>query len=417
LLTFTPDGGAVLELTGRLAWAFPDTEQFMLGTTPQGEQITLPEAICTKLGENESVYRSSMALIGKHFASHSDLRFDEIAVEYDHFSVWFAAPEAKVAVIDDVTSVTYSHPTTVTLMDAASIRISLCQGYTEDLAWDRDCPFQLRLHNTISLEHRGDLSTLMGLLSHFRNLITLGLCQPIRERWIRVRPVTQNSKCDVQVLYEPVSTMPKDAYYHHDRLFSYQDLGNDASKYLANWFVRRDDLDSVLTLYFNTLYVPVPFVDVRLLNLIQALESYHRRVVGTSELPKVEHKQRVASVLATVSPDLRDWVKARLEYSNEVSLLARINWLLSEFAEVLKPILKDPDKIAKRLRDNRNYMTHFDVRLKEKKAVGTELIGLVELCKLLLELICMREMGLPAELIGQIAPRSRSYRTFAYFTK
>jgi ApeA N-terminal domain 1 len=417
LLTFTPEGGGVLELIGCLSQDFPETPLFVLGTTSDGKPITLPRAICTKLGRSESVYSSTVVLVGIHFSTDQDLVFDEIAVEYDHFSAWFAPPQTDFAAADGGLTVTFRHPTEVMIFDGAALRISIRHGYSESIAWDRECPFQLRLHNTVSIESRGDLATLMSLAVHFKNLVTLGLGQPIGEKWIRVRPVVPGSNCDVQVLYEPISTAPKDRKYTHDRLFSYQDLGDTASEYLGNWFDRRAELDSVLALYFNTLFAPAPFVDVRLLNLIQALESYHRRVVGTTDLPKDEHRLRVETALVAVPQDLREWVKSKLEHSNEVPLLARINWVLSEFAEVLKPIVIDPERIAKQLRDNRNYMTHFDVRLKKKRALGSELAALVELCKLLLELICMREMGLPPELIAQIAPRSRSYRTFAYLTR
>ena len=159
--------------------------------------------------------------------------------------------------------------------------------------------------------------------------------------------------------------MAEDGKYHHDRLFSFGDLGSNASDYLASWFAKREEIDSVLVLYFNTLYAPAPFADGRLLNLVQALESYHRRVIGGSDLPKAEHQERVKAVLASVPSDLTEWVESKLEHSNEVSLMTRIKWIFSEFGDVLKPVLTDPDKTAKQLRDNRNYMTHFDVGLKK----------------------------------------------------
>ena len=48
LLTFTPKGGAVLELFGSISSDFPDAPLFVLGTTHDGTQITLPTAIHTQ---------------------------------------------------------------------------------------------------------------------------------------------------------------------------------------------------------------------------------------------------------------------------------------------------------------------------------------------------------------------------------
>ena len=86
-------------------------------------------------------------------------------------------------------------------MDAEGIHLSVFSGYSEDVAWDRECPFQLRLHNTVRLKYSATLPKLVGLVGHFRNLITLGLGQPIGERWMRVSSVEPDSQRDVQVLY------------------------------------------------------------------------------------------------------------------------------------------------------------------------------------------------------------------------
>ncbi len=304
---FHAQGGAVLELFGSISSDFPDAPLFVLGTTHDGTQITLPTAIHTKLSGNESTYTSSLALIGRHYASDEELVFKEIAVCYEHFSAWFDPPKVGFAIENGVSCITYRCPEETTIMDAEGIHLSVFSGYSEDVAWDRECPFQLRLHNTVRLKYSATLPKLVGLVGHFRNLITLGLGQPIGERWMRVSSVEPDSQRDVQVLYQPVSTVAEDGKYHHDRLFSFGDLGSNASDQLVSSFAKREEIDSVLVLYFNTLYAPAPFADGRLLNLVQALESYHRRVIGGSDLPKAEHQERVKAVLASVPSDLTEW--------------------------------------------------------------------------------------------------------------
>lgn len=179
-------------------------------------------------------------------------------------------------------------------------------------------------------------------------------------------------------------------------LFTLHDLPGGLDRALGTWFERAEVLDPVYQLYLGTVYNPNAFLEQRFLNLVQALEAYHRRAMPTTDLPEEEHERRKEEILSAV-PDHYQWLEGKLWYSNEPGLGKRLKDIIRKYPESAFPITgsnsDERGKFVRKVVDTRNYRTHFDESLEGRTARGEELYRISEKVKRLMEMSLMGEIG------------------------
>jgi hypothetical protein len=105
-----------------------------------------------------------------------------------------------------------------------------------------------------------------------------------------------------------------------------------------------------------------------------------------------------------------DWLREKLRYSNEINLRRRLKGLFAEFSYIFDDLLPDRKRTINAIYDNRNYLTHYDPAARNRALKGARLLFLVEVLKLLIQVVLMRELGLAESSIKTFASRSRSVR-------
>jgi hypothetical protein len=88
-------------------------------------------------------------------------------------------------------------------------------------------------------------------------------------------------------------------------------------------------------LYFGIIHSSNMYVDHKFLSLMQALETYHRRILGGNELSENHHNKRILEILTAVPDQYRQWLEEKLKYSNELSLRKRMKELLGRHSDVM----------------------------------------------------------------------------------
>jgi hypothetical protein len=84
--------------------------------------------------------------------------------------------------------------------------------------------------------------------------------------------------------------------------------------------------------------------------------------------------------------------------------------LFAQFSYLLDDLIPDRKSVVSSIYDNRNYLTHYDAKLRNRAATGAPLVYMVEVLKLLLQASFLRELGLPDPKIREFASRSRTAR-------
>jgi hypothetical protein len=192
-------------------------------------------------------------------------------------------------------------------------------------------------------------------------------------------------------------------------LFALQDVVDDFETILTRWLTIADELDSVCNLFFGMQYNPRMNLENEFLNVVQALESYHRRRLKNEVEPKTKHAERIESIVSRVDEGDKEWLKGILIYSNEPRLEQRLNDLLQIVDGVLGSVIDDNAKFAKRVKNTRNYLTHFDESLEKRAARGSELFWLIRKLSYVLQLCLLVEIGIPLDKSAKLLHRNQSF--------
>jgi hypothetical protein len=213
---------------------------------------------------------------------------------------------------------------------------------------------------------------------------------------------------DTRIVYQslPYVERPAEPIWHL-MLFRYGDIKDSCQERLSNWFSAYDVYQPALSLYFSSRAGDHKYLDGRFLSLAQALETFHRRT-SDKQLMAEKDFDDLKELLLDACPDKkRNWLGGRLAYANELSLRQRLKDILAPFAESF-----GNKSTRRRMLDSivttRNYLTHYDIKLKDKTAKGRDLYQLCMRMEALLQLHFLSQLGFPAEEVASFALKAES---------
>jgi hypothetical protein len=198
----------------------------------------------------------------------------------------------------------------------------------------------------------------------------------------------------------------------HEMLFSRRGLPGGFETTVGRWLEGAEKLDPVYRLFLGTIYNPESYEEQKFLNLVQALEVYHRRALYVPDLPKEEHEKRVEKILDSASEEYKGWLRQKLRVVSEPSLDQRLHEILKRHRCISDLVVgkkgEDRAEFVEKVVATRNYRTHFDESKKDKAARGgEELYRISQKLKLLLEACLMKEIGFENEEIRKAVLGSR----------
>ncbi|OZT78260.1 HEPN domain-containing protein [Salinicoccus roseus] len=199
----------------------------------------------------------------------------------------------------------------------------------------------------------------------------------------------------------------------HNAYISLNSIRKDFNICMQNWFEKNEKLTPVIDLYLSSLYHHTS-LERHFLNMVQALEAYHRLTRNNQILSKEEHAEKISSIVESVPDEHQEWVKQRLAFSNEPTLHHRLEDLLTPISNnglheydfryhyLFRFQDKEKVQIIRDIKNTRNYNTHFDERLKKKAIKEENLYQLVSLLKLMMEFYLLNELEISEEDILEL---------------
>lgn len=161
-----------------------------------------------------------------------------------------------------------------------------------------------------------------------------------------------------------------------DFLFRYNDIAFNFERAIINWYEYYKDLEPVFYLLSKSYRQnSIKYLTTEFLDITRALETLHRRLGNNSVISSEEHRERVSNILNSVDIQYREWLKDRLNYSKEPSFKERIISLCDELNnynlyELSETIVSSKEDFARKVRDARNYYTHYITSLKKGAPSG-----------------------------------------------
>ena len=164
----------------------------------------------------------------------------------------------------------------------------------------------------------------------------------------------------IEVLFRQPAAEPDagDPHIFADALFTVPDVGDGLESMVKVWFA----LDGKMRLAFDMLSANRrpngPRSEGRFMNAVSALEIAHRTLYRTQMSSPSDHRARLDAIIAAVPEEHRQWLRGRLQFSNEPSLSIRLQETLAKHLPYLQPALGDLGPFTGSVVSTRNYFVH-----------------------------------------------------------
>lgn len=421
LLTVSEDGTVNLEIMSLLddfevALNQMPKPDFRLGGLVDNGYVTLENCYYKnsniKLG-NEGLSKCTIyaqyLLVGVWYEQNEEIVFDSFEFRFDGLTEWLSKPCGQVDFSNDYKSGVLKFSQNTNL-------VYLIENYKLELCFYNSYPlgvtpagFNLKQNAFIRISTEGNKQKLRDihiLISRFYNLYCLAIDKSssllsltcfnsdIRQEGENKRPVP------VEVyFYSACYSKVKPDIQWHTNLFGFNEVESKFDTLLSRWLKGYEVYEPSLTLYFANKRTSFNrYAEDNFLYMVHALESLHRRISSETELPQDEFKKLFKDVTESVDKKYKQLVCERLNYGNELSLLKRLKRVygaLNEYGITLKDYGDD----FKKIKDTRNFLTHYDAKLSDKKATINEMIVLTSMMEALFQLYLLKELGFTASEI------------------
>lgn len=261
-------------------------------------------------GFQETSLKVNTVLMGHHFKKKEDIKLKSISVSFSYLEYWAGKTGIKhLNPFDpDKFGFIFEYPENVeALLD--DLKISIKYGFNRS-----SNPFHvdLKQHTIFEIESERDVpyEELFNKCKQIQNFLSLGVGKPVYPLKIRGKSEIYAQNVDDKTIYpdiemyyqtNPILLLDKPVQVH-EMFFSLENIANNFEGCITNWLTKFDKLRSVYELYFGKLYNPNMFLEHQFLSYIQAIESYHRRMIGGHYLSK-ESYESVANVLIENIPE------------------------------------------------------------------------------------------------------------------
>lgn len=401
-LKFSPDEGITLELYGTFSKSVLDqsSHEIILGKTSIGE-ITLIRNWYRSTNRiyNQitiGVYTPQVIIIGKHFNTVEEITFREVSFSLFNLFEWVDGKGMNT----DFTkypkkySIDYQKPDDILFpyhKDCEGRMTFVSPVDSEDqnnrIELKEECKVSFKYKEKANFEEiiLNDLGVFQGFitLSTFEQTYPLKISF-IDDDYFKVvggvnKPI--NIQCIYQnTFYNRNSRIRRSS----ESLLRFQDIQDEFPKLIWNWYEKFHEIEPSMISLLDYFIDKYHFDTEKFMNIVRGLESFHRRTSRKNRFSKSELKQRIKSILSTVSlskPE-KEWLKSELQYSNQLNLKERLVDLINTYFEDERLFHKfkidDIDKFCRDVVNTRNYNTHYSSHLKEKSLTGKELFPLTQ---------------------------------------
>ncbi|MGV2803410.1 hypothetical protein GNF85_06905 [Clostridium perfringens] len=415
ILSFNSDEGVYLELIGQLDSY--DKYNIILGRTSDGRKITLYKCFEVNKTHNSNGFVTTRVFAniifeGVHFNSDDDIKFSEISCHYSNLDEWAWMQGPSINVEKNKINITHEVPIkkSVQVNEKYDVEIYPDTEISPRCIVQKEASIIQKIYLKVVNKELDSFEEHISQLRHLQNFISLGVGKPIIPIDIIGKTEINKEKFGERYFYPSVKI-----YFsirkgiESDRvvlpphmLFNLPKIGDDINIFLINWFERREILEPIINLYFGIIYNNHMYLEQKFSNLIQAIESYHRRTKLNAELDQSEHEERINSILDSVDIKYSDWLRGRLSYSNEPTLRKRLNDMMSECNDILNLSSRERKSFITKVCNTRNYLTHYDISLADKAAKNMELLEICNKLKVIIEFYLLLEIGFNNEMAKNI---------------
>lgn len=420
-LSISESGEVTLEIEGDMKFAFDKSNSDgmagklsrIVGLVESGEHVTLENCPYNITSNSErgatSLCRPTLAFIGTSYGKDKKINLTEFRFSVEGLDEWLMLssgheqtdvqreysqtkfqrrdPSIRLAsddtMADFIVESTYSCPPGAPIMDA---RIT------------KKAYISLRSDKPRGLKHFRDLAYKLC------NFLSLALDQPVSMQSISVSNVHEYSNNEsIQPL--PISLFGQFAprtergpiIDKRNVLLPFQRVSNRLEQLMKSWLEVYEANEPAFDMYFLTRSNETLTLNVKLILLLQGIETLHRREgQGEPTMPEEEFADIRSSLLQVCPEDRRMWLEGVLRHANETNYRTRIKDMIRPFQHWLGNS-KSRNSFVNKVVDTRNYLTHYDKVIEDRVPGMRDLILLSYRLEALFQLHLLQLIGLSTE--------------------
>lgn len=360
-------------------------------------------------GFETSKIRSGILIYGKNYESVDKVKFSRFQVEFRLLKDWiikgafsFKEKNNKQYILD----AKYKLPISILLFEDDSMQIKLdFKGKVESgihsVYIGHDVIFDFLMKKPSGIDE------ILLIINKVRDFLSFAISEKISYKSIKVEI---DKEFRVICLKQKIETK-KNEKLQTSMLFSFNDFHVQKIKSLfSKWFNKYEEIAPIFDLYFENMYYQRKFSVNYFLNVVFALETYHRRQIGGKKMAEKKFSKYEESILKKLSNEEQEIVKGVFLFGNELNLRMRLNSLLDKSDYSFnKFIIGKKKSFVNKVLQTRNYYVHYDSRFEKKsknQIIPKENLFDYSLTLLVLLQCCMLdEIGMKKEDIYQAIRR------------
>lgn len=411
-----------------------ESNMIILGESRTGERFTLLQCFATKRisgfdwSQADGTYFAHWLLVGEHFRKYADLLFDRISFGVSNLEEWHDAKpfDFQLDHKEGVTSVTYSKPNSVTILDDEQFIATLEFTYRPSSMCVAQKSATIEHAARINLKSKAApmplyeydedvLDSFLGHMQRIESFVQFAIGTSVFPYDIKAFSSKFPEPSDPQysrpieicrVLQVPSNPEP---IHFHKMLFTWKRIEDDPQKYFQAWASKLSEIGMPVWMYLGSFREQV-YEDQRFMELAQALEGYHRYRFPEKPEKTSEHEGKLEQILEGCPGVHQEWLATKLAYSHEPSLRSR----LKELVEVQKDIAtwlagswKNAKDFIGQIVNNRNQHAHC---LDDGKTfTGLHRNRTIRVMQAMLAMLLLKEAGFSDEQVEKIIKNNWGY--------
>ncbi|MEH2042330.1 HEPN domain-containing protein [Nostoc sp.] len=366
-------------------------------------------------GFTTQVLGVKLALIGHHFNIEEEIRFKK--AEFDFTYLKDLSPLIHDFNVEDVADKVKPNYTIYTKRFAISndIKASITKGdiYIKQCIYSENKKHIININKSVLIEVKlKQLSTIDEIFSEYisplKNFITLISNQPnfIEKLYVSL----DDSPTKIEIIFSTSNYIEKKSVNEFDFLLRLEDIEQDFSLIMQKWFNFYNDCHDIINLYFSTIYNSNLYAENEFLSLVQALESFHRRILDKSSFYTESHKLRLNAIIESAPIEYKDWLIDKLLFTHEPTLLDRLNETISLTKKTVDPLIIDVNNFVKHVKKIRNYLTHYNDPSEADLLRKHDIFRINQVLNFTIKTFLLVQLGCTAEFCQEKISRGNEYK-------
>ena len=342
------------------------------GETTDGDSCTVLRTAAFGIGQGSLRLRGNALLVGAHWREEEGQQIQKVNLRFAHLDEWAYQQlfqQGSGVSKESFTFILPTEPKTLLhIEDLLSIK-NLILAANIEVKMERTTTSLIN-RNQFLVEFResANLLTVKTLVRDIGNLLSLLVGEAVQPLKIRLTLSPDSHSSHPYVDYflglRNRSIAKKSMF---EMPLPFAAFGEDGTKTLfKNWFLHEENLRPIYSLLLSTVYEPDQYVQSTFLSLVQALETFHRRLYEGIYVPKAEYAETRKSLIAAIPPQtapaIAEKLTGMLNWGNEFSLRDRLKESFGSLSQESWAQLTNQHEQGNFIRtvvDIRNYLTHY----------------------------------------------------------